>query len=72
VNKEDIVIIWLSIQISLLSFLLVRAEKRASYLEGQQQGQTVTINEPDTDGTYPGYHWTENVPTDKKKKLHKS
>ena len=71
-NEKTLVIVWLSIQLTLLSLQLCKDERRIGYLEGQQLGQTVTIEQPEEDGTYPGYKWQENVPTDKKKKLHKN
>lgn len=34
---KDIVIVWLSIQIAIMSFFWMKAEKKVSYLQGQQQ-----------------------------------
>jgi hypothetical protein len=39
-NKTDIILIYLSIQIMIFSYLLIKAEKRISYLEGRQSVQT--------------------------------
>ncbi len=46
-ESKTAVIIWLSIQVTILSALLVQDAHRIGYLEGQQAGQTVTITESD-------------------------
>lgn len=72
-DSRTAVIIWLSLQILGMSVVLVRDAHRIGYLEGQQAGTVVTIGQPESDGTYPGYKWVENKPTDEKRKgLHKS
>ena len=35
-TRHDLIVIWLSLQISILSWFWMKAEKRVSYLEGQQ------------------------------------
>lgn len=35
-TKQDIVIIWLSLQITFMSVMWLKAEKQLSYLQGQQ------------------------------------
>lgn len=47
-DKRDIVLLWLSIQIAAMSLFGMKAEKRVSYLEGQQaiyQWQTEALND---------------------------
>ncbi len=39
-TKENLVIIWLSIQIAVMSWLWMQAEKKVSYYEGQHDLQT--------------------------------
>ena len=34
-DKRDLIMLWLSLQISLMSWFWLKAEKRVSYLEGQ-------------------------------------
>lgn len=36
-NKTDVVLIWLSLQLAACSFFWMKAEKKLSYLEGQRQ-----------------------------------
>ncbi len=38
-NMKDVVIVWLSLQIAVMSILWMRAEKRVSYYEGQHDLQ---------------------------------
>lgn len=42
----------LILQVTVLSYLLLKAEKKVSYYEGQQAGVTVTVTE--TDGMMSG------------------
>jgi len=63
-NKENIIIIWLTIQLTLASFMWLRAEKKAAYLAGRQA--IYDNSHTETDGTDKDYKWIENVPTDKK------
>lgn len=56
----------LIIQVTVLSWLLLQAEKKVSFYEGCKHGDVITVT-PDVDGTYKGYQWTDNKPLHKSK-----
>lgn len=66
--KQEWLTYGLIIQVTILSWLLLKSETRRAYLEGQQAGITVTVTE--SDGLYGEPYKSSKDLTKKKTPVH--